>query len=276
VSGRGETAVGQSEGFVSVDGVRLFYRERGNGVPVVLIHGTGANADCWGDCFDDLARDFRVIAYDRRSYSRSAHAPVNSVARHTADLVALLRLLDAAPAVLVGWSFGGPMSLRLAAASPEMVRSLVLVEPALPWWRCLEGGILRALTTARLTQMRGRPVDAVEAFERWAGGHRSGGISTFDSQPAAARQAQLDNTPGALGELGMLPWQAVSPRAVRAIRHEVTILVGDESPDWYHRVANAIEKLRPSIRSVAVPGAGHFVHIDAPSVFVEAVRVAAT
>lgn len=271
-----KTAVGQSEGFVSVDGVRLFYREQGAGLPVVLVHGTGADADCWGDCFDELARDFRVIAYDRRSYSRSAHPPLNSVARHTRDLAALLRSLDAAPAVLVGWSFGGPMSLRLAATEPALVRSLVLVEPALPWLRCVEGGILRALAKARLTQLRGHRVDAVEAFERWAGGARSGGISAFDRQPAAARQAQLDNAAGALGELGMLPWQAVSPGAIRGIRQPVTMLVGAESVDWYHRVATAIEKFQPSIQTVPVPGASHFVHIDNPAAFVEAIRAAAT
>lgn len=275
MSDRPDKAILESTGFVTVDGARLFYRERGSGVPVVLIHGTGANADCWGDCFTDLSRDMRVIAYDRRSYSRSPDAPLNSVAIHTHDLAELLQQTEAVPAVLVGWSFGGPMALRLAASNPELVRALVLVEPALPWLRCVEPGILRALGRARYDQARGRSVESVERFERWAGSHHDGGVSGFDRQPEAARQAQLDNAQPALRELGMMPWQAVSPKSVAAVRCPVTMLVGEQSPLWYHRVARSVRRALPTARVIEVRGAGHFVHVDSPGPFIDSIRTVA-
>jgi pimeloyl-ACP methyl ester carboxylesterase len=275
VTSRPDADAGESTGVVAVDGARLFYRERGSGVPVVLIHGTGANADCWGACFQDLSRDMRLVAYDRRSYSRSTHAPLNSVATHTADLAALLQHLGAVPAVIVGWSFGGLMALRLAASQPELVRSLVLVEPALPWLRCLEPGILRALMGARRNQLRGRPLESVEKFERWAGSHRDGGSSGFDRQPEAARRAQLDNAQSALRELGMMPWQGVSPKSVAAVRCPVTMLVGEQSPPWYQRVARSIQRSLPTTRVIDVPGAGHFVHVDNVGTFSDSIRAAA-
>ena len=275
MSDRPDKAILESTAFVTVDGARLFYRERGSGVPVVLIHGTGANADCWGDCFTDLSRDMRVIAYDRRSYSRSPDAPLNSVAVHTHDLAELLQQTEAVPAVLVGWSFGGPMALRLAASNPELVRALVLVEPALPWLRCVEPGILRTLGRARYDQARGRPVESVERFERWAGSHHDGGVSGFDRQPEAARQAQLDNAQPALRELGMMPWQAVSPKSVAAVRCPVTMLVGEQSPPWYHRVARSVRRALPTARVIEVRGAGHFVHVDSPGPFIDSIRTVA-
>ena len=275
MSGGPETVAAESTGFIAVEGVRLYYRQRGSGTPVVLIHGTGANADCWGDCFDDLSQDMRVIAYDRRSYTRSTHAPLNSVATHTDDLAAVLHQADAVPAVLVGWSFGGPMALRLAASNPELVRALVLVEPALPWLRCVEPGILMALARARRDQARGRPLESVENFERWAGAHTGGGANGFARQPEAARQAQLDNAPAALRELGMMPWQAVSPKAVAAITCPVTMLVGEQSPRWYQRVAHTIRRVLPTARVVEIPGAGHFVHIDSPRPFIDSIRAVA-
>jgi pimeloyl-ACP methyl ester carboxylesterase len=241
----------------------------------VLIHGTGANADCWGDCFIDLSRDVRAIAYDRRSYSRSIHAPINSLATHTDDLAGLLRQTQAVPAVLVGWSFGGPMALRLAASNPELIRALVLVEPALPWLRCVEPVLLGALMRARRDQLRGRPLEAVEVFERWAGSHRDGGKSGFDSQPQAARQAQLDNAQAALREMGMMPWHAVSAQSVAAVRCPVTILLGEQSPRWYQGVGRAIKRTLPATIVIDVAGAGHFVHIDNPGVFVDSIRAVA-
>lgn len=52
---------------ITVPGARLAYDEAGTGAPVVLVHGTGAQASTWGGTVEDLAAGgYRVIAYDRR------------------------------------------------------------------------------------------------------------------------------------------------------------------------------------------------------------------
>jgi pimeloyl-ACP methyl ester carboxylesterase len=118
-------------GAVRVDGVELFYREKGDGPAVLLIHGGGVNADHWGECFEQIAQFARAIAYDQRGFSRSVHPPVRGIKRHGDDAAALLRALSAPPAVLLGHSFGGAISLDLAARYSELVRALVLIEPAM-------------------------------------------------------------------------------------------------------------------------------------------------
>ncbi len=91
------------------DGVRLFYKDWGQGRPIVLIHGWPLNADMWEDQSLDLAaQGFRVIAYDRRGFGRSDQ-PFRGYDYDTLadDLAALLDHLDLQDAVLVGFSMGG-------------------------------------------------------------------------------------------------------------------------------------------------------------------------
>lgn len=130
---------------VEVDGVGVFYRESGSGSPVLLIHGVGGDADVWGEAFDLLGHDHRVIAYDRRGFTRSTHAPVGDPRRHRDDAAALLGALSAAPATVVGWSSGGIVALDLAVHHPELVSALVLVEPPLHLKRRPGGRQLRAV-----------------------------------------------------------------------------------------------------------------------------------
>ena len=70
---------------ISVNGTDLFYTEQGTGTPLLLIHGTGMNAAMWGDAFDQLARQYRVIGYDRRGHSRSPAMPTRDYHQHAED-----------------------------------------------------------------------------------------------------------------------------------------------------------------------------------------------
>ncbi len=56
---------------VDVSGGALYFEERGDGSPVLLIHGTGCNLHNWGETVDRLAEQHRTISYDRRGYGRS-------------------------------------------------------------------------------------------------------------------------------------------------------------------------------------------------------------
>jgi pimeloyl-ACP methyl ester carboxylesterase len=59
-------------GFVKARGSSFYYEEQGKGQPILLIPPSGSTASTWGTLPGDLAGAGRVIAYDRRGYTRSA------------------------------------------------------------------------------------------------------------------------------------------------------------------------------------------------------------
>lgn len=117
--------------FVSIGATRLHVLEAGAGAPVLLVHGNAVTAHDWrvSGVFSALARKRRVIAPDRPGYGFSERPNTqNWTASRQADaLAALLRQLDAAPAVVVAHSIGVQTALHLALDHPEVVRGLVLV-----------------------------------------------------------------------------------------------------------------------------------------------------
>ena len=108
------------------------YEERGIGEAVLLIHG-GIISDAFAPLLREEALDgYRLIRHRRRGFGTSPGvSPRPSFEEHAADARALLEHLDAAPAHVVGYSASGPIALQLAVDAPHLVRSLVLIEPAL-------------------------------------------------------------------------------------------------------------------------------------------------
>ncbi|MFB7594896.1 alpha/beta fold hydrolase [Streptomyces sp. NPDC056160] len=98
--------------------------------PVLLLHGLAGHRGEWDDLAARLvAAGHRVVTYDARGHGDSTRRP-EDVTREAcvADAAALIETLALAPAVLVGQSFGGHTALLLAAARPELVESLILIE----------------------------------------------------------------------------------------------------------------------------------------------------
>jgi pimeloyl-ACP methyl ester carboxylesterase len=112
-------------------GVQLAYEEHGSGMPLLMVHGMGEDHRAWSVLAGEL--DARTIAYDRRGYGDSG-APdpyvATTVAEQAEDALALLRALDAVPAVALGADLGALVALDLLLRHPGTLRAAVLVDPA--------------------------------------------------------------------------------------------------------------------------------------------------
>lgn len=116
---------------LAVDGVELFYEERGDGPPVLFSHGLLWSGAMFDAQMAALSARFRCIAYDHRGQGRSASSPAPyDLERLTDDAAAVIDRLGAAPCHFVGLSMGGFVGLRLAARRPELLRTLTLIESA--------------------------------------------------------------------------------------------------------------------------------------------------
>lgn len=115
--------------FLTVDGVRLHYLERGQGEPLVLIHGNGTLIQDFlvSGIVDDLATRHRVIVFDRPGYGYSDRPRGFRTPRAHATLFQkALQQLGVTQAVVLGHSWGTLVAVALALQAPRLVRGLVL------------------------------------------------------------------------------------------------------------------------------------------------------
>lgn len=120
--GRGETFVREADA-------------SSGGPPIALLHGWTASADLnWLRVYDSVPRLGRMIAMDHRGHGRGIRTEERFALEDAADdVAALLVELGAAPAILVGYSMGGPISLLTWLRHPDVVQGLVLQATALEW-----------------------------------------------------------------------------------------------------------------------------------------------
>ena len=91
------------------DGTQIYYKDWGEGPPVVFSHGWPLNADSWEAQMQFLAaRGYRCIAHDRRGHGRSSQPWCgNDMDTYAEDLSELIETLDLKSATLIGFSAGG-------------------------------------------------------------------------------------------------------------------------------------------------------------------------
>ncbi len=99
------------------DGTEIFYKDWGDGTPIVFHHGWPLSADDWDTQMQFfLSKGFRVIAHDRRGHGRSSQTDSgNEMDTYAADMAALAQHLDLRDAVHVGHSTGGGEVARYVA-----------------------------------------------------------------------------------------------------------------------------------------------------------------
>jgi pimeloyl-ACP methyl ester carboxylesterase len=264
---------------VNVNGTNLYYREAGSGEPLLLIHGSGFNADVWDKVIDAFARDYRTIIYDRRAYQRSQGKPpplANYAHQQGEDIAALLQTLNATPANIVGWSAGGIFSLDATLLHPDYVKRLVLYEPPLYVLRFIftDYPLLKDFTKMYLLKAIGKQPAAAVCFARmvsiYQDGHNSyDKFSTeFQAKLAADANTLFAELPVVLG--GKPKPEILSTQ----IKVPVTLLVGEQSSSTVKKTTENLAGILHNAPVIRLPESNHFAQVDQPDQFVKAVKVA--
>jgi pimeloyl-ACP methyl ester carboxylesterase len=148
---------------------QLGYEERGQGEPLVLLHGAYGTSDMFGPNLDLLAESHRVIAVDLHSHGRSPASDGELRLESMADdIAALIRQLGLQQAAVLGFSLGGAVALRTAIQHPDAVSRLVLVSTPFKrhgWYPETVAG-LDALGPEMADMLRPTPI--YQAYERVA------------------------------------------------------------------------------------------------------------
>ena len=257
-------------GFIKARGSALYYEEKGDGPPILLIPPAGSTASTWGPLAGDLARSGRVIAYDRRGYSRSGREVVRSAAEHALDAAAVLDALEARPAVAVGTSAGATIALDLAVRRPDLVRAVVVHEAA---WRALRHPSASGLNTLGRMQWlawRGRYPEAAETLLRWVYAYRDGG-SAWDEFPEQWRRTARENGRSVVADLRASMGGYPRSGNLATITAPVVCTYGSRSRGYMRAITSALAQAIPTAMVREIDGAAHAVAFDAPGNFVQVI-----
>jgi non-heme chloroperoxidase len=121
--------------FTTQDGTQIYYKDWGNGRPVVFSHGWPLSADAWEDQMMFLgSRGYRCIAHDRRGHGRSSQPwNGNDMDTYADDMAQLVEKLDLKDAIHVGHSTGGGEVARyIGRHGAKRVAKAVLISAVPP------------------------------------------------------------------------------------------------------------------------------------------------
>jgi 2-hydroxymuconate-semialdehyde hydrolase len=252
--------VGQS---IQAGTVRTNYHDRGDGPPVVLIHGSGPGVSAWANWrlnLGPLAEQFRVIAPDMVGFGftdRSAEVTYGR-ATWTAHLEAFLDALELDAVHLIGNSFGGAIALAFALERPQRVRRLVLMGsvglsfPITPGLEAVWGYEPSIAAMRELLDLfaydRSLVTDELAEL-RYQASVRPGFQASFASMFPAPRQRGVDDLASPEDAIAKLP-------------HETLILHGREDRVIPPAVSQRLFELIPSSQLHLFGHCGHWTQIE--------------
>jgi pimeloyl-ACP methyl ester carboxylesterase len=118
-------------GTVPVNGIEMYFETRGEGEPLLLLHGGGGAGVNWRLIFDSAPPGYELIVPDLRGHGRSTNPAGTVTVRQMAlDIIGLLDNLKVEYVKAIGLSLGAKTLLHLATEQPKRVKAMVLVSGA--------------------------------------------------------------------------------------------------------------------------------------------------
>ena len=244
--------------YINLSGGRFAYACKGQGVPVLLLHGLGSSSFDWQPQIEHLSRTCQVYALDLRGHGQSEllRAPI-SMAELAADIAEFIQAMGIAPCILVGISMGGMLTFQLLAEQPQLVRAAVLINtaPSFP----LDSWRVRGQVLLRLAMVRGL---GLERFGRLL-------AARLFPQPQqqllrallAERIAGNDKRSYLYAMRAIAGWSALE--AVREVQTPLLVVAGDRDYTPLAYKQSYVEQLKNAQLQV-IADSGHATPMDQP------------
>lgn len=260
----------KEDGFIEIEGAKVYYQVEGEGEALVLIHAGVADSRMWDGMVATLAEQFRVIRYDLRGFGQSKNMPAKF--SNVEDLVQILDHFGVAEAFITGISYGSSIALDFSLKYPERMKKLVMGAPSVAgtppsatleeFWEAeealVEAGDLEAATELNL--------------KLWVDGPQR----TPDEVDPAVRQLVHD--------MQLLAFENETDDEVEVIRYgppfayerlaEISVptlvIVGALDLEGKVALAKELDKKIPKSELQIIDGAAHMVSMEKPGEFLGA------
>lgn len=248
--------------------MQLHFHHFGHGPPLVLLHGLFGSLTNWLGVSRRLAEHFTLFALDQRNHGRSAHSSEMSYPAMAADVGEFLNAQGLTSAHVLGHSMGGKVAMQFALNHPAQVRRLVVVDIAPGIAPPQHAAVFAALRALDLAAARSRE----ELFDALAERLPDAAVRRFllknvvpDANGAFRWQLNLSGIHASYQRLT----EAVS--GGRQFAKPTLFLRGERSNYITETSQRDIARWFPNATGRTLPGAGHWVHADAPLEFARAV-----
>lgn len=241
------------------DAPPLFYIEEGSGLPVMLIHGVGADSSSWDEIAPILARTFRVLRLDLRGHGRSGRIEGDCMLDDfIRDVFDVIDATGAATADVVGFSLGGLIAQGIALSHPGRVDRLALISAVAG--RTEEE---RAKVRARLEVLRNEGIEAITAAaqERWF----TAEFTQAHPEKVRGRMEELKrNDPDSYKAAYTVFLMSDLGERLHSIRNRTLIVTGEHDVGSNTRMARYMRDQILGSELHILPGLRHSVLVEAP------------
>ncbi|MFV0365694.1 MAG: alpha/beta fold hydrolase [Mangrovibacterium sp.] len=265
----------------------LFFRKTGNnGTPIIIIHGLYGSSDNWMTVARKLSETNLIYCIDQRNHGRSPHFSEHNYNAMSNDLLHFMEEQQIGKAIIMGHSMGGKTAMRFAADHPELVEQLLVIDICPKDYMALGENsqihqhqhILETLLELQhLRHSFSSRQEVVDFLELKLDSKElvlflSKSIpwdrekSTFDLRlNVEVLYDNLDEIINGVNELNLIGKTENLPFKVDFIR-------GLNSPYIGNNDLPLIKRLYPSAQIIDIPHAGHWLHAEQPSLFLDAVK----
>ena len=248
---------------VDVDGLEIAYRSVGDGFPIVLLHGFLCDSRCWRTQLENLADQFRVVAWDAPGAGKSPDPPDGfTIIDWERCLLGFLDALDIDRAIILGLSWGGLLAQELYRSHPARVAALILCDTYAGW----KGSMPAAACEKRLERcMTDSFLSGDELASRWAPEMFTDGASddVVDEMVGIFR----DFHPIGFRLMAKSLADTDTRELLRAIDAPTLLIWGEGDRRSPLEIAQRLKDAIPNADLALIPGAGHVSNMEAPTAF---------
>ncbi|MDP4227887.1 MAG: alpha/beta fold hydrolase [Bacteroidota bacterium] len=257
--------------------MNLFFREFGEGLPVIILHGLYGSSDNWLSLGKIMAENYHVYLLDQRNHGKSPHSKIHTYNAMQDDLLEFMDSKKLDKVNLIGHSMGGKTAMYFAIMHPERTASLTVVDIAPRSYQSLNRfsensifhlNVLNALLSIQPEKIKARH-EAAEILSQTIKEER---VVNF-----LLKNLKYKKERGFYWSINLDALAQNLPNILGGIKEDILEKGFNQSPVMFIKGGNSsyigeadlplIKKVFPSAEIEIIPGASHWVHAEKPKEF---------